>query len=499
MLGPVRSCRISKSFSELSWASRLRLGHGKAQDLIRQCNRNAKSFREILRRFAIMRKNLSALIITPEPAWPVTNGWDVRHSQLIHSMAEFCECDVVTLAPSFVHVDAGEARRQLGARSFCVVRHSPPLKQIAALKSLLTSISMGLIMYLSEELRGAVAALSSQSRYEVCLILGGICMAGYAFDVKARMQILDMCDDAALNKERRAQIAGNGAARAFYRRQAKIIRSNLQSASTACTRILAISEADAESLSRYVDVPVVTVPNSVDVGLFHPAQLGVSAPHDPLLLFVGALHSRPNRDAVRWFVSSVMPLIMHEHPGTRLQLVGPGGEGLAIDCPSVVVRGFADNLAAEYRACDVFVCPLRVGTGIKNKMMEALSSGCAIVSTDIGTEGLAVRHGEHLLVANDPLEFAHAVNRLLREPELRKRLGRAARAFAEQSLSSETVRNRLRAAVLPDENLNESSAREALVQSAVHFSPRSGALCCDALESDPIHQNDELDKIPGIP
>ena len=421
-----------------------------------------------------MRKELTALVITPEPAWPVVNGWDVRHRQLIRSMAEFSELDVVTLASPFVRVDPGETRRQLGARSFDVIRHSPPPKHFAGLKSLLTSKPMGLIMYRSEPLCNAVAALSARNRYDVCLVLGSICMAGYASDVQARMHVLDMCDDVALHNERRALIVGNGVARAYYRRQAKIIRSYLWRASSAFTRILAISEVDAESLSRYVDVSVVTVPNTVDAALFRPAQLGASVPHDPLLLFVGAMHSRPNRDAVRWFTSSVMPWILRENPGTRLQLVGPGSDGLAIDSPSVVARGFAENLAAEYRTCDVFVCPLRIGTGIKNKLLEALSSGCAIVSTEIGIEGLAVRHGEHLLVANDPIEFAQAVNRLLRERELRARLGKAARAFAEQSLSTETVKNCLRAAILPDENLTACSTDRSPISQSAWWRNRGG-------------------------
>lgn len=400
----------------------------------------------------IMRKNLTALVITPEPAWPVVTGWNSRHYQLIRSMAEFSEFDVVTLASPFVHVDPEEARRQLRARSFTVIRHFPPSKQLTALKGLLTSEPMGSLLFRSEPLRSAVAALSAQNRYDVCLVLGSICMAGYAANVQARMHVLDMCDDEALNYERRALIVGNVVVRAYYRRQAKIIRSYLRRVSLAFTRILAISELDAVSLSRDVDVSVVTVPNAVDAGLFRPAHLGVSVPHEPLLLFVGAMRYWPNRDAVGWFASSVLPRILQENPGTRLQLVGPGTERLVIDSPSVVVRGFADDLAAEYRTCDVFVCPLRVGTGIKNKLMEAFASGCAIVSTDIGAEGLAVRHGEHLLIANDPLEFAHAVNRLLREPELRIRLGKAARAFAEKALSDEIVRNHLRAAMLPNEN-----------------------------------------------
>jgi glycosyltransferase involved in cell wall biosynthesis len=412
-----------------------------------------------------MRKILTALVITPEPAWPVKNGSDVRIHQLIRLMTEFCEFDVVTLASPFTRIDQGETRRQLGARSLNVIRHVPPRKQIAALQSLLTSRPMGSIMYRSELMRNAVAALSARNEYGVCLVFGGVCMAGYAANVKARMHVLDMCDDAALNKERRALVVGNVLARAFYRRQAKLIRAYRRNESPAFTRILTNSAVDAASLSRYVGAPVVTVPNTVDTGIFHPEETCASLPQNPLLLFVGAMNYRPNRDAVRWFTSAVMPLILRENPGARLQLVGPDSEKITIDSPSVVALGFAENLAPEYRKCDVFVCPLRAGTGIKNKMLEALSSGCAIVSTEIGMEGLDVRHEEHLLVANGPLEFASAVNRLLREPELRKRLGKAARAFTVKSLSRQSAGSRLRAAIFPDENLQERGSAD--MQTAV--------------------------------
>jgi glycosyltransferase involved in cell wall biosynthesis len=401
----------------------------------------------------IMIKNLSVLVITPEPAWPVTNGWDVRHLQLIRSMAEFGELDVVTLADPLVRVDHEETRCQLRARSFIVIRHSPPSKRITALKGLLTSKPLSSLMFDSDSLRNTIEALSARNRYDVCLVLGNICMSGYAADVQARVHVLDMCDDEALNYERRALVVGNAVTRTYYRWQANMIRSHLRRTSVAFTRILAISEVDAESLSRHVDVPVVMVPNCVDAEHFRPTQLSVSVPRDPLLLFVGTMRYWPNRDAVKWFTSSVMPWILEENPRTRLQLVGPGTEKIAIDSPFIIKRGFADDLAAEYRACDVFVCPLRVGTGVKNKLMEALASGCAIVSTDVGIEGLAVRHGEHLLVANDPLNFAHAVNRLLHEPELRIRLGKSARALAKKTLSTSIVGDHLRAAMLPNENL----------------------------------------------
>jgi polysaccharide biosynthesis protein PslH len=395
---------------------------------------------------------LLALIVTPEPPWPVVDGWAVRHCQLIRSMAAFSEVDVVTLAAPFAGVDAGEARRQLKAKSFTVVRHSPPSNRIAALKSLVTSAPMCSLLYHSEPLRHTLASMSARKRYDVCLVLGDISMARYGAAVRADMHLLDICDDQGLKCDRRAQVAANTALRAYYRRQAKMIRAYLRRISTAFTRIIAISEPDALSLERVVGVgvKVVTVPNGVDVDLFRPANSCVSGTSDPRLLFVGAMRSWPNRDAVEWFRASVAPHILDENPSARLHVVGSGSDQLRTTDPVLVLHGFAEDLPSEYRACDVFVCPLRVGAGVKNKLIEALASGCAVVSTDVGIEGLDVRNGEQLLVANDPVEFAHAVNRLLRDPELRARLGRAARAFAERSLSLEAVRKSLQRALLPN-------------------------------------------------
>src|ERR1035441_5624788 len=119
----------------------------------------------------IQKKNLTALVITPEPAWPVVDGWSGRHYQLIRSMAEFSELDVVTLATPFVDIDPEETRRQLRARNFTVIRHSQPSKRIAALKSLITSEPMGSLLFCSETLRRTVADLSARNQYDVCLIL----------------------------------------------------------------------------------------------------------------------------------------------------------------------------------------------------------------------------------------------------------------------------------------------------------------------------------------
>jgi glycosyltransferase involved in cell wall biosynthesis len=100
--------------------------------------------------------------------------------------------------------------------------------------------------------------------------------------------------------------------------------------------------------------------------------------------------------------------------------------------PGVSVTGFVDRLEPYYGRATVFVAPLRIAGGIAGKTVDALAAGCPVVTTSIGGEGLGVVAGEHLLVADGAEAFAAEVVRLLRDPALRRRLGEAARRFAEE-------------------------------------------------------------------
>ena len=103
------------------------------------------------------------------------------------------------------------------------------------------------------------------------------------------------------------------------------------------------------------------------------------------------------------------------------------------DRPGITVVGPVPLMRPYYARAHAVIVPILTGAGIRVKIVEALSAGRPIVSTSLGWEGLPdVVPGEHLLVANEPAEFASATIRLLRDRELRRRLGRQARALAER-------------------------------------------------------------------
>lgn len=149
--------------------------------------------------------------------------------------------------------------------------------------------------------------------------------------------------------------------------------------------------------------------------------------------FLGGLHWPPNAFGLRWFLRGVWPLVQREFPSAILTIIGR-------DPPPEIVSSRSDRLEATGYVVDptpylqetaVFIVPLHAGGGMRVKIVDAWSRGLPVVSTTIGAEGLHYEHGSNLLIADTADEFALAVTRLLRDPELGKALATAGRQTVE--------------------------------------------------------------------
>jgi polysaccharide biosynthesis protein PslH len=170
------------------------------------------------------------------------------------------------------------------------------------------------------------------------------------------------------------------------------------------------------------------VPNGVDIELFRPSA---AAPEENNLLFFGAMNYYPNRQGIDFFLQQVFPLVLARRPGTKLWIVGPGADDLMkFRGPNVEVTGFVDAVEPYIDRAAAVVVPLRLGGGTRLKIVEAMSKAKAIISTNIGAEGIDVVHGEHALLADEPQDFANQVERVLSDRELAARLGSSARDLA---------------------------------------------------------------------
>lgn len=160
--------------------------------------------------------------------------------------------------------------------------------------------------------------------------------------------------------------------------------------------------------------PVHVIPNCIDV----PAYERVATKRVPgALVFAGSTSYQPNLRAMRWFLSDIYPSVKAEVPGATLAITGDPGLQHVLTGPGVTHTGVVPDIHQVVASCSVSVVPVRSGGGTRLKIIESLALRTPVVTTSKGAEGLDVRTGEQLLIADTADEFAGAVVRLLRDPE----------------------------------------------------------------------------------
>lgn len=189
--------------------------------------------------------------------------------------------------------------------------------------------------------------------------------------------------------------------------------------------VLAIQDTERAFFSRICHKEVITVGHFVTVEpQFEPDRLqdGFN------ILFVGSANPI-NLDGIRAFVAQVWPLLRQRIPSAQLLLAG-GVCNAEAGGDSIVRLGFVDDVRSAYRQAHVVINPVRQGTGLNIKSIEALGYGMPLVSSSAGARGLESAHGRALLIADTPGEVVAAMERIRSEGDMRRNLSAQALAFA---------------------------------------------------------------------
>lgn len=168
------------------------------------------------------------------------------------------------------------------------------------------------------------------------------------------------------------------------------------------------------------------IPAGVDTSFFYPRK--DITEEEFTLVTVGTMDWLPNIDGILWFHKNVLPIVLSKYPSTRLYIIGhnPPRAIRSLERQNVIVTGYVPDVREYIAKAAVYVVPLRVGGGMRIKILDAMAMGKAIVSTAIGCEGIEVRHGENILIADNPQCFAECVIQLLESKKLREKIGQAA-------------------------------------------------------------------------
>ena len=181
-----------------------------------------------------------------------------------------------------------------------------------------------------------------------------------------------------------------------------------------------------------------TVGNMVDIPDSNHIALHVEKNK---IVFVGKMSYEPNIIAVTFFVKNIFPVIKKKYPRILFYIVGanPDERVLVLNkTEGVIVTGYVDKIEKYFRESTVVIAPMLTGAGIQNKIIQAMSYGCCVVTTSIGAEGLDIKNNE-ISIIDSKDQWIEQLSRLLSDRELRLQMGDKARNYIIKNHSKKVV------------------------------------------------------------
>jgi polysaccharide biosynthesis protein PslH len=227
-------------------------------------------------------------------------------------------------------------------------------------------------------------------------------------------------------------VGATGFRRLVYRREVDRVRRFEYREYSRYEAVVVVSQDDADALdSLRPGLPLHVIPNGVDAAFFSPDPSTRPIPMN--IVFHGALYHAPNEIAARMLAEQILPLVQAELPEASLTIVGrrPLGSIAALDRPDrgIQIAADVDDVRPWLHAGSVYAAPMTTGTGIKNKVLEAMACALPCVVTPRALQGLHVTADHDLLVASDPMEFAAKLVDVLRDPRYARRIGLQGRQY----------------------------------------------------------------------
>jgi glycosyltransferase involved in cell wall biosynthesis len=384
------------------------------------------------------------LFVSSRLAYPLRDGMALRQFHLLRAYAGVARVDL-----AFFYVDAGQLEGVHALKPYCASFHPVPLS--TAYRGL--SADAPLWRRRVEQALTTIPALGLRSPEMRQVVERQASLADLVHVAKLWMipsipkltgktgLVLDLDDVETVVKSRTLRInpPPRWQRRLFERYDQVRLRLYQSRAIRSADRVFVCAAKDRQRLGSR---NIVVIPNGAVV----PPQILPDESDGKTLLCAGSLSYGPNVDGLRFFMRETLPLIRSQIPDVRLLIIGrtPEEEVLKLqDGERIQVVGNVPAVEPFYRRATISLVSLRIAGGTRLRILEAFALGRAVVSTSIGCEGLEVTNGQHILISDDPRQFADSCVALLRRPELRRALVRAARKVVEEKYKWESIERKV--------------------------------------------------------
>ena len=271
----------------------------------------------------------------------------------------------------------------------------------------------------------------------------------------SKPKLLDFQDCLSKNVERR-MYKTKGLLRRILHYEFKMLRSCEYDAFECYDAFTIISSADREAIPHQKNDTISILPNGVDTALFRPRNIAVE--YD--ILFSGNMHYAPNIDAAVFLIKDIMPIVWQKRPHTTVMLAGadPVPTVKRLQSDKVTVTGWVNDIGECYAKAGLFVAPMRIGTGLQNKLLEAMATKKPCITSPLANNALAAEDGKQVIVAKTTQEYADAIIEILDNKEKADMLADNAYNYVLQKYSWDKYNELLE--TLLNEMYNKSNCKQ---------------------------------------
>jgi glycosyltransferase involved in cell wall biosynthesis len=341
------------------------------------------------------------LVLTPRFPYPVVGGDRLRIYEICKELAKYSDLTLLSICEN-----TDEMTYEIPHDGvFCNV-HRVILPKWQAyynvLSNLFGSKPLQVSYYQSRKFKALLKSLASKHD----LLFAHLIRMAHYMDESPLPGVVEMTDAISMNYERSQRVASTfNFLSIVHRIEVKRLKLYEKKAIEKYDLLSFVSKTDSDFLYGKDNVDkVIVCNNGVDTNIL---KFGLPSNRLPVVAFIGNMKSMQNRDAASWFAKKVLPLL-RKNGDFRFRIVGQIEDrhrAMFESIEGVHVTGKVDSVAVAAKECFSAVCPVRIGAGVQNKLLEYMAVGLPSVSTSIGVEGLAVEDGRELWVANSPEEF----------------------------------------------------------------------------------------------
>ena len=382
---------------------------------------------------------MNILILTPDIPYPTASGAAIRNYGIIRGLAD--DGHHLTLL-TFVESEVDQAKNPLYQICDEVYTISLPIRsKIERIINLLTSSKADIELRLaSDAFEQQLIELLQKYTYDV-IQFSGIELGSYLTTIQQHQTTAKVIYDA-LNAEAELQRIIYHIDRKHIKRlpiaiysyiQAKRIRHFEKWLCQTVDGVIAVSDEDRDFLAQHQGAPIFVMSNGIFVDDYRPPKNNTRSNNQ--LIFTGKMDYRPNVDAIEWFVTAILPKIHVQKPDTVLTIVGRNPHARIqpyAEQEAITMTGWVDSVQPYLHSATLFIVPLRMGSGTRLKILEAMAAGCAVIATSVGAAGLNQAVKQAMRIADNEDEFIQTVVSLLDNTQLRHDLGQQAMRQVQQ-------------------------------------------------------------------